>query len=105
MDGNNAVASFKVIRFRSAKVGGGKLVDPPPAGLFFSPIRCRTELLIGTKDKKQESVMGRVASILAVLVLSSSFITGCGCLAADSYEKSACQKYYTDWPLNYYDND
>ena len=46
--------------------------------------------------------MGRVASILAVLVLSSSFITGCGCLAADSYEKSACQKYYTDWPSGDY---
>jgi hypothetical protein len=39
--------------------------------------------------------MGRVASILAVLVLSSNFITGCGCLAADSYEKPACQKYHT----------
>ena len=45
--------------------------------------------------------MGRVASILAVLVLISSF-TGCGCLAADSYEKSACQKYYTDWPAGDY---
>jgi len=31
--------------------------------------------------------MGRVASVLAVLVLMSSLITGCGCLAADSYEK------------------
>ena len=49
--------------------------------------------------------MGRVASVLAVLVLTSSLITGCGCLAADSYEKPACQKYHTDWPLNYYDND
>jgi hypothetical protein len=49
--------------------------------------------------------MGRVASVLAVLVLISSLITGCGCLAADSYEKPACQKYHTDWPLNYYDND
>ena len=46
--------------------------------------------------------MGRVASILAVLVLSSSFIAGCGCLAADSYEKSACQKYHTDWPAGDY---
>ncbi|HEY3152323.1 MAG TPA: hypothetical protein VGK65_11730 [Candidatus Binatia bacterium] len=49
--------------------------------------------------------MGRVGSVLAVLVLMSSLITGCGCLAADSYEKPACQKYHTDWPLNYYDND
>jgi hypothetical protein len=49
--------------------------------------------------------MGRAAFILAVLVLVSSFITGCGCLAADSYDKPACQKYHTDWPLDYYDND
>ena len=49
--------------------------------------------------------MGRVGSVLAVLVLMSSLITGCGCLAADSYEKPACQKYHTDWLLNYYDND
>ena len=44
--------------------------------------------------------MGRVSSILAVLVLSSSLITGCGCLAADSYEKPACQKYHTNWDLD-----
>jgi hypothetical protein len=44
--------------------------------------------------------MGRVASILAVLVLASSLITGCGCLAADSYEKPACQKYHTNWDLD-----
>lgn len=72
------------------------------ADLCVRPHRRGDLILIGTKDKKQESVMGRVASILAVLVLSSSFITGCGCLAADSYEKSACQKYYTDWPAGDY---
>lgn len=44
--------------------------------------------------------MGRAASILAVLVLVSSFITGCGCLAADSYDKPACQKYHTNWDLD-----
>jgi hypothetical protein len=44
--------------------------------------------------------MGRVASVLAVLVLMSSLITGCGCLAADSYEKPACQKYHTHWDLD-----
>jgi hypothetical protein len=49
--------------------------------------------------------MGRVVSVLAVLVLMSSLITGYGCLAADSYEKPACQKYHTNWPLNYYDHD
>jgi hypothetical protein len=41
--------------------------------------------------------MGHVASIFAVLVLVSSLMTGCGCLAADSYSKPACQKYDTDW--------
>jgi hypothetical protein len=50
--------------------------------------------------------MGRGGSILAALILISSLITGCGCLAADSYyAKPECQKYHTDWPLNYYDND
>jgi hypothetical protein len=44
--------------------------------------------------------MGHVASILAALVLASSLITGCGCLAADSYEKPACQKYHTNWDLD-----
>jgi hypothetical protein len=44
--------------------------------------------------------MGRVASILAALVLASSLITGCGCLAADSYEKPECQKYHTNWDLD-----
>jgi hypothetical protein len=48
----------------------------------------------------QGSMMGRVASILAVLVLFSSLITGCGCLAADSYEKPACQKYRTNWDMD-----
>jgi len=45
-------------------------------------------------------MMGRVASILAVLVLFSSLITGCSCLAADSYEKPACQKYRTNWDMD-----
>jgi hypothetical protein len=44
--------------------------------------------------------MGRVASILAALILISSLITGCGCLAADSYDKPACQKYHTNWDLD-----
>jgi outer membrane murein-binding lipoprotein Lpp len=46
-----------------------------------------------------------VTLLLAALVLSSSLIAGCGCLAADSYNKSACQKYHTDWPHHYYDED
>ena len=45
--------------------------------------------------------MARVASIWAVLVLVSSLITGCGCLAADSYEKPACQKYHTERQVHY----
>jgi hypothetical protein len=45
--------------------------------------------------------MGRGASILAALILISSLITGCGCLAADSYyDKPACQKYHTNWDLD-----
>jgi hypothetical protein len=46
--------------------------------------------------------MGRVASIWAVLVLVSTLLTGCGCLAADSYGKPACQKYNTDWAAGDY---
>jgi hypothetical protein len=46
--------------------------------------------------------MGRVASIWAVLVLVSSLLSGCGCLAADSYEKPACRKYNTDWAAGDY---
>lgn len=49
--------------------------------------------------------MSRAVSILAVLVLSSNFITGCGCLAAGSYEKPACQKYHTEWPADDYGYD
>ena len=41
--------------------------------------------------------MNRATPMLVVLVLVSSLITGCGCLAADSYDKSACQKYDTEW--------
>jgi hypothetical protein len=40
------------------------------------------------------------ASILAVSVLASSLIAGCGCLGADTYEKPACQKYHTNWNLD-----
>ena len=41
--------------------------------------------------------MNRATPMLVVLVLVSSLITGCGCLAADSYDKTACQKYDTEW--------
>jgi hypothetical protein len=41
--------------------------------------------------------MNRATPMLVVLVLVSSLITGCGCLAADSYDKPACQKYDTEW--------
>jgi hypothetical protein len=46
-----------------------------------------------------------VTLLLAALVLISSLIAGCGCLASDSYDKSACQKYHTDWPPPNYDED
>jgi len=44
--------------------------------------------------------MRRVASILALLVLTFGLIAGCGCLAADSYEKPECQKYRTNWDFD-----
>lgn len=43
--------------------------------------------------------MERVA-FLAVLVLISSLMTGCARLAADSYDKLACQKYHRNWDLD-----
>jgi hypothetical protein len=41
--------------------------------------------------------MRSASSLLAMLVLLSSLMAGCGCLAADSYEKPECEKYHTDW--------
>jgi hypothetical protein len=41
--------------------------------------------------------MHRAASFLVTLALLSSIVAGCGCLAADSYEKAECRKYWTDW--------
>ena len=42
--------------------------------------------------------MRSAISLLATAVLVSSLIAGCGCLAADGYDKPACQKYDTHWP-------
>ena len=44
--------------------------------------------------------MRSAISFLAMLVLVSSLIAGCGCLAADSYyaKPAECEKYHTDWP-------
>ena len=36
-------------------------------------------------------------SLLAMLFLISVLMTGCGCLAADSHDKSECRKYHTEW--------
>jgi hypothetical protein len=44
--------------------------------------------------------MRSAKSLLAALVLVSSLIAGCGCIAADSYGNPACQKYHTNWPFN-----
>jgi hypothetical protein len=41
--------------------------------------------------------MRSTKSLLAMLVFISTVIGGCGCLAADSYEKPQCEKYHTDW--------
>jgi len=49
--------------------------------------------------------MHKSISFVIMLVLVSSLTAGCGCLAADSYDKSACQKYQTHWPEHYYDED
>ena len=49
--------------------------------------------------------MRSAASFLAMLVLVSSVVAGCGCLAADAYDKPACQKYHTDWSYDYYNED
>jgi hypothetical protein len=50
--------------------------------------------------------MRSIASLLAMLVLVSTLTAGCGCLAADSYDKPACQKYHTNWDLDrIYDED
>jgi hypothetical protein len=42
--------------------------------------------------------MPSAISLLATVVLVSILVAGCGCLAADSYGKPACQKYDTRWP-------
>jgi hypothetical protein len=39
------------------------------------------------------------------LLVISSLIAGCGCLAANSYDQPTCQKYQTHWPHDYYDED
>jgi len=49
--------------------------------------------------------MRSARTLLAMLVLVSTLIWGCGCLTADAYEKPACQEYQTHWPHDYYDED
>jgi hypothetical protein len=44
-------------------------------------------------------------SFLAMLVLVSILLAGCGCLGAQSYNQPVCQKYHTDWPHHYYGED
>jgi hypothetical protein len=51
------------------------------------------------------SIIRSAISLLSILVLVSSLIEGCGCLAANSHDQPACQKYDTRWPHNYYDED
>ena len=43
--------------------------------------------------------------LLAVLVLVSNLVTGCGCLAAQAYENPTCQKYHTHWTRPNYEED
>lgn len=54
--------------------------------------------------------MGRLVSILLMsmlLISALGVMSGCGCLAADSYwAKPACQKYHTHYDLDsiYWEN-
>ena len=50
--------------------------------------------------------MRSAVSFLAMLVLVSSLIAGCGCLAADSYwaKPAECEKYHTPWTRQHDDN-
>ncbi|GEM_PF-2822575 len=47
----------------------------------------------------------RISTALALAFSLAGLLAGCGCLAANAYDKPACQKYQTDWPLDYYDDD
>jgi hypothetical protein len=62
-------------------------------------------IILRRQNRKEVNIVRSVTLLLAALVLISSLIAGCGCLAADSYDKSACQKYHTDWPRPNYDED
>jgi hypothetical protein len=64
-----------------------------------------TRLRIAVEGLGGGGIIRSVISLLAMLVLVSSLIEGCGCLAANSYNQPACQKYDTHWPHNYYDED
>ena len=55
--------------------------------------------------KTDVNLMKIATSFLAALVLLGSLVEGCGCLAAQSYDQPACQKYQTYWPHHYYDED
>jgi hypothetical protein len=44
--------------------------------------------------------MRSAIAMFATLVVLSSLVAGCGCLAADSYGKADCQKYHTYWPFD-----
>ena len=41
--------------------------------------------------------MRSAIALMATLLLVSSLVAGCGCLAADAYSKPACQKYHSRW--------
>jgi len=49
--------------------------------------------------------MRSAIALLAMVVLVSSLIMGCGCLTADAYNKPSCQKYDSHWPAPNYDED
>ena len=61
--------------------------------------------IILCKQQKVGEHMRSAISFLAMLVLVSTLIAGCGCLAADSYyaKPAECEKYHTDWPRQHND--
>src|SRR5581483_5637297 len=67
-----------------------------------------TERRPARREQIQEKSVGylvRISTALALAFSLAGLLAGCGCLAANAYEKPACQKYQTDWPLDYYDDD
>jgi hypothetical protein len=53
-----------------------------------------------SEGQSGHKMIGRLASMVVASVLISSLMSGCACLAANSYSKPACQKYDTSYDLD-----